>query len=127
MGKPAATARPCLRSLRHSFTLDCILGCACEADAHRVMAVLPKRFQRLGLTIQPDKTVLRACQRPPNRAPSARGKGTVALLGFTPYWATPRRGYWGIKRKTVGTRRRRFRQGIWTWCRENRQAPLQEP
>ena len=106
---------------------DCILGCAGEADAHRVMDVLPKRLQRCGLTMHPDKTVVRAFQRPPSRAPSARGTGTCDLLGFTHSWATTRRGDWVIKRKTVGKRLRRFMKGIGTWCREHRHAPLNEP
>jgi len=104
-----------------------LLGCELEADAHRVMDVWPTRFHRFGLTMHPEKTVLRAFQRPPNRAPSARGKGTCDLLGFTHSGATARRGYWVIKRKTVGKRLRRFMSGRWTWCRENRHAPLQEP
>ncbi len=105
---------------------DCIIGFAVEADAHRVRDVLPKRFQRFGLTIHPAKTVVLAFQRPPSRAPSARGKGTVDLLGVTHYWAKTRRGYWVIKRKTVGKRLRRFMKGIGTWCRAHRHAPLNE-
>jgi RNA-directed DNA polymerase len=103
-----------------------IIGFALEADAHRVMDVLPKRFHRFGLTIHPEKTVLLAFQRPSSRAPSATGKGTFDFLGFTHYWAKTRRGYWVIKRKTVGKRLRRVMKGIWTWCRENRHAPLNE-
>jgi RNA-directed DNA polymerase len=90
------------------------------------MDVLPKRFHRFGLTMHPEKTVLRAFQRPPTRDPSARGKGTCDFLGFTHSWATTRRGDWVIKRKTVGKRLRRCMKGIWTWCREKRHAPLQE-
>jgi RNA-directed DNA polymerase len=108
------------------FADDFIIGFALEADAHRVMDVLPKRFHRFGLTIHPEKTVLLAFQRPPSRAPSATGKGTFDFLGFTHYWAKTRRGYWVIKRKTVGKRLRRVMKGIWTWCRENRHAPLNE-
>jgi RNA-directed DNA polymerase len=105
---------------------DFIIGCALEADARRVIEVLPKRFARFRLTIQPEKTALIACKRPPSREPSAGGQGSFDFLGFTPYWAKTRRGYWGIKRKTVGKRLRRFMKEIWTWCRENRQAPLKE-
>src|SRR5437016_5436159 len=90
------------------------------------MDVLPKRFHRFGLTIHPEKTVLLAVQRPPSRAPSARGKGTCDFRGFTHYWAQTRRGYWVIKRKTGGKRLRRCMKGIWTGCRENRHAPLNE-
>src|SRR5437660_6116454 len=37
---------------------DFVLGLACEEDARRVLAVLPKRFGRYGLSLHPDKTRL---------------------------------------------------------------------
>jgi RNA-directed DNA polymerase len=108
------------------FADDFIIGFELEADARRVMEVLPRRFARFRLTIHPEKTVLTAFKRPPSRNQSAGGTGTFDFLGFTHYWAKTRRGYWVIKRKTIGKRLRRFMKGIWTWCRENRHAPLQE-
>ncbi len=108
------------------FGDDFIIGCELEADARRVMEVLPKRFNRFSLSIHPEKTVLIEFKRPPSREPSALGKGTFDFLGFTHYWAKTRRGYWVIKRKTVGKRLRRFMKAIWLWCRENRHQPLQE-
>ena len=103
-----------------------IIGCEREADARRIMEVLPKRFTRFRLTIHPEKTALIAFKRPPSRNQSAGGTGTFDFLGFTHYWAKTRQGYWVIKRKTVGKRLRRFMKESWTWCRENRHAPLQE-
>lgn len=108
------------------FADDCIIGFELEADARRVMEVLPRRFARFRLTIHPEKTVLTAFKRPPSRNQSAGGTGTFDFLGFTHYWAKTRRGYWVIKRKTIGKRLRRFMKGIWTWCRDNRHVPLQE-
>ena len=64
MGKPAATARPRLPSLSHSFTLDFVIGCEWEGDARRIMAVLPKRFARFGRRMHPTKTALIACRKP---------------------------------------------------------------
>jgi hypothetical protein len=90
------------------------------------MEVLPQRFTRFSLTMHPEKTLWIACKRPPSRDQSAGGTGTFDFLGFTHYWATTRRGYWVIKRKTVGKRLRRCTQEIWTWCRENRHEPLKE-
>lgn len=108
------------------FADDFIIGFESEADARRVMDILPKRFNRFGLSIHPEKTALIAFKRPPSRDSSASGKGTFDFLGFTHYWAKTRRGYWVIKRKTVGKRLRRFMKEIWTWCRENRHEPLKE-
>jgi RNA-directed DNA polymerase len=107
------------------FADDFIIGCELEADARRVMAVWPKRCARFRLTIHPEKTALVAFKQPPSREPSARGTGSFDCLGFTHSWAKTRRGYWVIKRKTVGKRLRRLMRALWTWCRENRHAPLQ--
>jgi RNA-directed DNA polymerase len=105
---------------------DCIIGCELEADARRVMEVLPRRLARFRLTMHREKTVLTAFKRPPSRHQAAGGTGTFDLLGLTHYGAKTRRGYGVIKRKTIGKRLRRFMKGIGTWCRENRHAPLQE-
>jgi hypothetical protein len=109
------------------FADDFIIGCEREADARRIMTVLPKRFTRFRLTMPPEKMALSAFNRPPSRDRSAGGTGTLDLLGFRHYGAKTRQGYWVIKRKTVGKRLRRCMQERGTWCRENRPAPLQEP
>ncbi|WP_395857393.1 group II intron reverse transcriptase/maturase [Cystobacter fuscus] len=60
-----------------------------EADARRVMEVLPKRMERYGLTLHPEKTRLLEF-RPPR--PEDRGHGgpeSFDLLGFRHYWASP--------------------------------------
>ena len=41
------------------------MGFAREADARRVLDVLPKRFGKYGLTLHPDKTRLVPFRRPP--------------------------------------------------------------
>ena len=59
------------------FADDCIIGCEREADARRMMAVLPKRFTRFRLTMHPEKTALIAFKRPPSRNRSAGGHGYI--------------------------------------------------
>jgi group II intron reverse transcriptase/maturase len=105
---------------------DFVIGFELEADARRVMEVLPKRFNRFKLTIHPEKTVLVAFKPPPYQEKSAEGKSTFDFLGFTHYWTKARRGYWVIKRKTMGKRLRRSMKAIWQWCRENRHDYLNE-
>jgi RNA-directed DNA polymerase len=58
------------------FADDFIIGCEREADARRIMDVLPKRFTRFRLTIHPEKTALIVFKRPPGRDRSAGGTGT---------------------------------------------------
>ena len=103
-----------------------------EADARRVLEVLPKRFARYGLTIHPGKTRLVRFERP--RTP-ARGEkddrqredpGSFDLLGFTHYWARSRRGYWVVKRKTAKSRFSRALKAIDRWCRQSRHWPVSE-
>ncbi len=103
-----------------------VIGCELEGDARRVMAVLPKRFGRYGLTIHPEKTTLVEFRKPDSERKSDRGKGTFDFLGFTHYWAKSRRGEWVIKRKTSKKRLCRAMKTIWQWCRFNRHEPFRE-
>jgi RNA-directed DNA polymerase len=104
---------------------DFIIGCELKADAHRIMAVLPKRFARYGLTIHPTKTALIAFSKPETPQGSAEGNGTFDFLGLPHYWTRSRRGYWVIKRRTAKKRLRRTKKSLWRWCRHNRHTPLQ--
>ena len=107
------------------FADDFIIGCEREDDARRIMAVLPKRFARFGLTIHPTKTGLVSFRKPASHAEADTGNGTFEFLGFTHYWTKSRRGYWVIKRKTAGKRLRRAQKSLWQWCRDQRHTPLQ--
>jgi group II intron reverse transcriptase/maturase len=125
------------------FADDFVVGCEREDDARRIMDVLPKRFDRFGLTIHPEKTKLIAFGKPPratttrpprvdpndgsgaNPSPGpSRGNGTFDFLGFTHYWARSRRGYWVIKRKTARKRLRRTKKALWQWCRDHLHYPV---
>jgi hypothetical protein len=75
-----------------------------EDDARRVLAVLPKRFGKYGLTLHPDKTRLVRFDRPPHRGkpPEDDGPGSFHLLGFTHYWGRSRSGNRGrVPRKRI--------------------------
>jgi RNA-directed DNA polymerase len=114
------------RSFLLRFADDFVIGCELESDARRIMEVLPKRFDRYGLTIHPHKTKLVKFGKPPKNGSSAPKNGTFDFLGFTHYWAKSRRGYWVIKRKTAHKRLRRSIKALWQWCKENRHLPLKE-
>ena len=107
------------------FADDFVIGCALEADARKIMAVLPKRFARFGLTIHPTKTALIAFRKPKAHQGSESGNGTFTFLGLTHYWTKSRQGFWVIKRRTARKRLRRTKKSLWRWCRNNRHAPLQ--
>ena len=108
------------------FVDDFVIGCEWEADARRIMDVLPKRFARFGLSIHPTKTALIAFKKPTPRKATADGNGTCDFLGFTHYWTKSRRGFWVIKRRTAKKRLRRTKKLLWQWCRNHRHTPLQD-
>lgn len=119
--------KPCMkgRCFLIRFADDFIIGCELESDAQRIMAVLPKRFGRYGLTIHPTKTKLVKFSRPKLKDEGA-GNGTFDFLGFTHYWARSQKGNWVVKRKTAGKRLRRAGKRVWQWCRRNRHIPMRE-
>ena len=111
------------------FADDAVMGFACEHDARRVLAVLPKRFARFGLKLHPAKTQLVKFIRPPygdrpkDLDPSLR-PGTFDLLGFTHYWCRSLQGNWVVKRKTACSRLSRSLKATNQWCRTHRHQPL---
>lgn len=107
------------------FADDFVVGCELERDAERLLAVLPKRFGRYGLTIHPTKTKLVKFSRP-KLNDDGKGNGTFDFLGFTHYWARGRKGTWTVKRKTAGKRLRRAVKRVWQWCRQHRHHPVRE-
>lgn len=111
------------------FADDAVILCKRLDDAQRVMAVLPKRFEKYGLTLHPDKTCLIRFTRPPYGKGRRRGEdeswpGPVDLLGFTLYWGRSRRGHWLVRLKTASDRLNRALKRINTWCRKNRHAKI---
>jgi len=106
------------------FADDFVAGFSLRTDAERVFHVLPKRFERYGLRIHPEKSRMVQFSRPYWRR--GKGPGSFAFLGFTHYWAKTRQGGWTIKRKTVGKRLSRFLSGIAEWCKANRHEAISE-
>ena len=81
------------------FADDFVAGFTLRTDAERVYQVLPKRFERYGLAIHPEKSRMVQFSRPYWRR--GKGPGSFAFLGFTHYWAKTRQDGWTIKRKML--------------------------
>jgi RNA-directed DNA polymerase len=110
MGKPAATDRPCLRSLSHSFTLDFIVGFDHRDDAERFWSELRARMSTFNLELHPEKTRLIEFGRfaADRRRRRAQGKpATFNFLGFTHICRTTRKGQFTVRRKTIAQRLRK--------------------
>lgn len=102
---------------------DFVIGFEFESDARRIMELLPKRFERFGLTIHPTKTRLVDFQ-PPGKC--SGDNATFNFLGFTHYWGKSRTGGWVIKRQTSGKRYLRAKVSMWKWCKAERHTRLPE-
>lgn len=118
--------KPRLRGEAHlwRYADDFVIGFERQDDAERVMAVMPKRLGRFGLTLHPDKTRLIPFQRPTGRG--GKGPATFDFLGFTLYWRQTRGGRWQMWCKTRSARLRRAIQAVAEYCRGHRHDPVKE-
>jgi RNA-directed DNA polymerase len=127
----AREVRPRLRgaSFLTRYADDFAMGFAREEDARRVLAVLPKRFARYGLTIHPDKTRLVPFERPHRASPRPHEQrreppGTFDLLGFTHFWSWSLKGNPVVKRRTSRSRFSRGLRSLKEWFRQNRHLDI---
>ena len=103
---------------------DFVIGFERMEDAQRVKAVLGKRLDRYGLTLQPDKTRLIPFERPSQAQVKGKGPSTFDLLGFTWYWQRARTGRWVLTSKTRRDRLKRSVQALYRLCRRHRHWPI---
>jgi group II intron reverse transcriptase/maturase len=98
---------------------DYVLGFTDRSDAERVMAVLPKRFAKYGLTLHPDKTKLIDLN-------NKRGGGdrSFDFLGFTHFLGKSKKGHKVLKRKTSSKRLTRAIRKTDRYIRKNRHMKL---
>jgi len=101
---------------------DFVIGLERRDDAERVMAVLPKRMERFGLTLHADKTRLLRFDRP--QGSNGKGPTTFDFLGFTHYWRRTRKGKWMMWCKTMRVRFRRMVRSVAEYCRSHRHDPV---
>jgi len=110
------------------FADDAILCFQHKEDAEKVLSVLPKRFEKYGLTLHPEKTRLIEFGR--NAARNARKQGkkteTFNFLGFTHICARSRGGKFTVHVKTIAKRLRRGLKAIADWCQQHRHDPVTE-
>jgi RNA-directed DNA polymerase len=122
--------KPRLRGKAHMlrYADDVVMLFGVEEDARRVMAVLPKRFGKYGLSLHPEKTRLVTFRRPSNSPPKMGAvvtpPGTFDLLGFTHHWSKSHRGKWAIQRRTAKDRLSRALKRVAAWCMQHRHDKL---
>jgi group II intron reverse transcriptase/maturase len=115
---------PCMhgKAFMIRYADDFVMAFSDKRDAERVLAVLPKRFARFGLTLHPEKTKM-VRFRPPNPRDGDES-GSFDFLGFTHFMGRTRRGYWTPRRKTSRKRLTRALKELREWMRVNRHLPV---
>ena len=110
------------------FADDAILCFQHKEDAEKVLAVLPKRFAKYGLTLHPEKTGLMEFGRYAAKNAKQQGKkpATFNFLGFTYICARSRQGKFTVHVKTIAKRFRRGLKAISDWCKQHRHDPVSE-
>ena len=109
---------------------DVVIVCSLARDARRVMGVLPKRFNRFGLDLHPDKTRMISFRRPSKGKDKGGGgkggPGAFTFLGMTHHWGKSRRGNWVVRQKTASSAFRRVVTVIGEWLMETRHLKVRE-
>jgi RNA-directed DNA polymerase len=97
-------------------------------DAQKVLEVLPKRFEKFGLKLHPEKTrLVEFGQRAYWRAWRKGTKlDTFDILGFTHVATQTRRGKFTVHVKTMKKRLRRSLNAIAEWCQTHRHDDVEE-
>jgi len=108
------------------FADDAVFVLSNEEDARRLMDVLPKRFEKYGLKLHPDKTKLVRFCRPRGEDDDDDGPGSFDFLSFTHHWAKSMKGAWVVKRKTSKSRFTRSIKRVREWCAKHRHLPIEE-
>jgi group II intron reverse transcriptase/maturase len=103
---------------------DFILGFEVKTDAERVMDVLPKRFDKYGLSLNMEKTKLIPFMKPTKTGTYT--PATFDFLGFTFHWEKSRKGFWVIKKQTAKKRLKRFLCSLWEWLKSERHEPVRD-
>ena len=98
-----------------------VLGFTDKSDAERVMAVLPKRFAKYGLTLHPEKTKLIDL----NNKRGGNGR-SFDFLGFTHFLSKSKNGFKVLKRKTSSKRLIRAITNVNNYIRKNRHMKLRD-
>ncbi len=91
------------------FADDNVLGFQHKADADRFLVDFQNRLRKFGLELNPDKTRRIEFGRFAELSRLRRGDGkpeTFDFLGFTHISGKNRKGYFVVKRKTIGKRMR---------------------
>lgn len=118
------TVKPLLkgRCFLIRYADDFVIGFSNQSDAERVMKTLPKRLQKYGLNIHPEKSrLLKFCPQSGNDKPP-----TFDFLGFTHYWTKSQKGRNVVKRRTRKKSQHKALNNVYETCRDHRHEKVKK-
>ena len=111
------------------FADDFVVGFQHRSEAERFLAELKERFARFGLVLHRDKTRLIEFGRFAFQNRTSRGGGkpdTFNFLGFTHICGVTRKGWFTIRRKTIGKKLKLKLQQVKSELRSRMHDPIPE-
>lgn len=103
------------RAMLIRYADDFVVAFQYRRDAQRFYRTLPKRLNRFGLTVAPEKThLIRFSRFQPGR------RRRFVFLGFEFYWGRDGTGQPRLRRRTAAERQREAMNGIYRWIKRHR-------
>lgn len=109
------------RSTIVRYADDFVLGFENASDAHKVMEVLPKRFEKYKLELHPGKTKIVNLN-----SKRSDGERSFDFLGFTHYLGRSQKGKLVLKRKSSSKKLTLALMKVQDWIKHNRHRKLKE-
>lgn len=107
------------RAMLVRYADDFVVAFQMKRDAERFYEVLPKRLNKFGLEVAPEKTHMKRFSRfHPGR------KRNFQFLGFEFYWDRDNRGNARLRRRTAPKKQRESMNAFRDWIKHNRSMPL---
>jgi hypothetical protein len=109
------------RAMLIRYADDFVVAVQLRQDAERFYRVLPKRLEKFGLNVAPEKTHLKRFSRfHPGR------KRSFQFLGFEFYWGKDANGKPRLRRRTAGKKQKATMSEYYRWIKYKRFTALRE-
>jgi hypothetical protein len=109
------------RAMLIRYADDFVVAFQLRRDAERFYRVLPKRLEKFGLNVAPEKTHLKRFSRfHPGR------KRNFQFLGFEFYWSLDVNKKPRLRRRTASKKQKSIMSELYQWIKHQRSKPLRD-
>ena len=109
------------RAMLIRYCDDFVVAFQLREDAQLFYRALPRRLEKFGLELAPEKTrLIRFSRFHPGK------KRCFSFLGFEFYWSLDRKKQPRIRRRTSTKKQRELMSSMYRWIKQNRHNPIKE-